>query len=111
MKKVRIAGQRATTGGNSRDQFGSNSSWNSNISITRGLSHVNQGMRKNQGNRFELDSHADTCVLGKDFHILELTTELYDATAYDQNHTCSKVPVGLGVMAYDDPGTGATTLL
>ena len=70
VKKVIIAGQRAMIGGNARDQFGRNSSRNSNISVTRRLSRVNQGMSKDQGNQFELDSHADTCVLGKDFHIL-----------------------------------------
>ena len=40
-----------------------------------------------------------------------MTTEVYDVTAYDQKHTHSKVPVGHGVTAYDDPETGATTLL
>ena len=59
----------------------------------------------------ELDSHADTCCLGRGCHVLYQTDT---ADVSDFTETLGKLnetPVITGVLAYDDPESGATFLL
>jgi hypothetical protein len=52
--------------------------------------------------RTDLDSHADTCVLGKNFKIIEYSGEHCTVTAYDDAlKPRERVPVGKGGTAYD----------
>lgn len=56
----------------------------------------------------ELDSHADTCVLGKNFVPLYYTGEVCDVHAFSPDHTpVSNVRIGGGATLWFDPTNGA----
>ena len=62
--------------------------------------------------RCEMDSHADTCVAGPNFKILELTGEQCDVTPYtNDNEPIINVPVVNAATAFTDESTGETVIL
>lgn len=59
-----------------------------------------------------MDSHADTCVAGPNFVIIEYTGEHCDVTPYsDEYKPITDVPIVNASTAYTDPETGATMIL
>ena len=60
--------------------------------------------------RLDLDSHADTCVLGKQFHIFEYTGEECNVSPYSKEYDPVTVKIGHGKCAYDMPD-GTTCIL
>ena len=62
--------------------------------------------------RMELDSHADTCVLGRNFIIMHYTGRECDVAPYtDQYDSVKGVPIVTGATAYTDQDTGETVIL
>ena len=59
----------------------------------------------------ELDSHADTCCLGKDCLVLYETDKAEVSGFSTQLGKLKETPVITGVLAYDEPETGETYLL
>ena len=60
----------------------------------------------------EMDTHADTCVLGKNFIVLEYTGKECDVSPYPSSYSSIKnVPIVSGVTAYRDPESLEVTLL
>ena len=60
----------------------------------------------------ELDSHADTCVLGKNFIVLHYTGRECDVVPFtDQYDAVSGVAIVSGATAYTDQETGETFVL
>jgi hypothetical protein len=59
-----------------------------------------------------MDSHADTCVAGPHFVIMEFTGEQCDVTPYTTDYQpIVKVPIVNGGTAYTDEPTGETIIL
>ena len=62
--------------------------------------------------RAELDSHADTCVLGRNFVVLSYTGRECDVIPYtDQYKAVAGVPIVTGATAYTDQDSGETIIL
>ena len=62
--------------------------------------------------RCELDSHADTCIAGPNFHVDEFTGEHCDVTPYSTDYQPLKnIPIVNASMAFTDPSTGETVIL
>ena len=62
--------------------------------------------------RSEMDSHADTCVAGPNFMILEFTGEQCDVTPYTNEYQpITNVPVVNAVTAFTDESSGETVIL
>ena len=62
--------------------------------------------------RMEMDSHADTCVFGKNFVVLQCSERVCDVAPYtDTYDSISNVPIGTGATAWDNPMTGETMIL
>lgn len=62
--------------------------------------------------RCEMDSHADTCVAGPNFVILEFTGEQCDVTPYTNDYQpITNVSVVNAATAYTDEATGMTLIL
>ena len=62
--------------------------------------------------RCELDSHADTCVLGSNFKLIELTGEVVDVVPYHEEYDAKKdVPIVSAATAWTHPDTGETFIL
>ena len=61
----------------------------------------------------ELDSHADTCVLGKNAYIFLDLDRAVDIIGYDRSKgtTVKNMKTISGALAYDDQVTGKTTIL
>jgi hypothetical protein len=56
----------------------------------------------------ELDSHADTCVLGRDALIILDYNRPVSVVGYDESLGSKTYQTVSGVVAYDDPQTGRT---
>jgi hypothetical protein len=57
--------------------------------------------------RMEMDSHADTCVFGKNFVVINYSDRVCDVAPYtDSYDNISNVPIGTGATAWDNPATG-----
>ena len=57
----------------------------------------------------ELDSHADTCILGSNFKLIELTGEVVDVVPYHEQYEAKKeMPIVSAAMAWTHPDTGET---
>ena len=70
--------------------------------------HTDQGHMA----RCELDSHADTCVLGSNFKLIELTGEVVDVVPYHEEYDAKKdVPIVSAATAWTHPDTGETFIL
>ena len=64
-----------------------------------------------QEGRLELDSHADTCVVGATWKVMEYTGVVCDVYPYSDSYKPLKqVPVVEAISAYDHP-TGETFIL
>ena len=62
--------------------------------------HTDQGHMA----RCELDSHADTCVLGSNFKLIELTGEVVDVVPYHEEYDVKKdVPIVSAADGVDTP--------
>lgn len=62
--------------------------------------------------RGEMDSHADTCVAGPNFVIIEYTGEHCDVTPYsDEYKPFTDVPIVNASTAYTDPETQFSSLV
>ena len=62
--------------------------------------------------RCELDSHADTCALGRNFIPLSYTGRVCDVSPYNQSYQPEKnVPIITGATAYTCQHTGQTYIL
>ena len=60
----------------------------------------------------EMDSHADTCVLGKNFIVLNYTNRVTDVYGYSKELGAIRdIPIVTGATAIDDPNTGETIIL
>ncbi len=85
-------------------------------SRTRLINAVSRGesFRTEEGieGRCEMDSHADTCVAGPNFMILEFTGEQCDVTPYTNDYEpITNVSVVNAATAYTDDLTGETVVL
>lgn len=61
--------------------------------------------------RIDLDSHADTCVLGKTFVIYEYTGQQCTVHPYSSKYKPKTVKIAHGGTAYDHPTNGKTYIL
>ncbi|MFM8622587.1 MAG: hypothetical protein ACKOB3_04325, partial [Holophagaceae bacterium] len=62
--------------------------------------------------QIELDSHADTCVLGANFVILSYTGRVCDVAPYSPEYDSIKnIPIVSGATAWTLPSTGETFIL
>ena len=61
--------------------------------------------------RVELDSHADTCVAGANFQLVETTGEYAIVHPYSDGYEPVKVPIATVETAYTSPITGETVIL
>jgi hypothetical protein len=60
----------------------------------------------------EMDTHADTCVVGPNFVILHYTSRECDVSPYTEVYESVKaVPIVSGATAWTDEGTGLTYIL
>ena len=60
----------------------------------------------------EMDTHADTCVLGINFVILEYSGRVCDVYPYSQDYEAIKdIPIVRGATAVQDQDTGETYIL
>ena len=60
----------------------------------------------------ELDSHADTCVLGANFIITSFTGRVCDVSPYSSSYkSIPDVPIASGATAWTNPETGETFIL
>ena len=60
----------------------------------------------------ELDTHADTCVLGHNFVVLSYTSRVTDVYGYSPELGAIKnIPIVTGATAVDNPTTGETIIL
>ena len=67
--------------------------------------HTDQGHMA----KCELDSHADTCVLGSNFKLIELTGEVVDVVPYHEEYEAKQdVPIITAATAWTHPDTGET---
>ena len=59
-----------------------------------------------------MDSHADTCVLGKNFVALSFTNRYCDVQPFSDSYSSTtNVPIAHGATAWDHPDTGETFIL
>ncbi len=85
-------------------------------SRTRSINAVNRGdeFRTEEGYnaRCEMDSHADTCVAGPNFKILEYTGEQCDVSPYTNDYDpITNVSVVNAATAFTDESSGETVIL
>lgn len=76
------------------------------------ISMVNKTAGREVSGRMELDSHADTCVLGINFVILEYSGRVCDVYPYSSEYNAIKdVPIVKGATAIQDQQSGETIIL
>ena len=61
--------------------------------------------------RCEMDSHADTCVAGRNCVVLEYTGRHAEVQAYSPDYPSKRIPIATVATAYDCPNSGATFVL
>ena len=62
--------------------------------------------------RCEMDSHADTCVVGSNFRLIELTGDTADVYPYNEKYEAiTDVPIVWAATAWTNPETGETVIL
>jgi hypothetical protein len=60
----------------------------------------------------ELDSHADTCVVGRNCLVTHTFDKKVNVSGYDpQLGSMKGMPIASAALAYDDPSTGETIIL
>jgi len=73
---------------------------------------INQVPKEPIEGNIELDSHADTCVFGQNFVVLEYTGKECDVTPYTSSYKAiPSVPIVTAATAWTDPDTAATYIL
>jgi hypothetical protein len=78
----------------------------------RGIGRMISGSRSSRfEGRVDLDSHADTCIMGKVFHIYSSTGQKCTVMPYSDKYKPRVVDVADGCTAFDDPVTGETFIL
>jgi hypothetical protein len=76
------------------------------------VEQINNSKDGSISGKMELDSHADTCVLGINFVILEYSGRVCDVYPYSQEYTAIKdVPIVRGATAVQCQETGETFIL
>jgi hypothetical protein len=73
--------------------------------ITNGIGY---NLESNYETTLELDSHADTCVLGRDASIILDYNQPVSVVGYDESLGSKTYQTVSGVVAYDDSQTGRT---
>ena len=64
------------------------------------------------GEYLNLDSHADTSVIGANCHVISYTDKLCQVAPYHSDYaTKQDIPIVQAGAAYDDPSTGETIIL
>jgi hypothetical protein len=77
-----------------------------NLDQQRIVKDIGYNLERSYENSLELDSHADTCVLGCDaINILDYNQPVF-VVGYDESLGCKTYQTVSGVVAYDDPQTG-----
>ena len=61
--------------------------------------------------RVELDSHADTCVIGKNAMIIYDHRRRVSVTGYDPKAGSNLYRIVSAAVAYDDPHSGETSIV
>ncbi|EEC42679.1 predicted protein [Phaeodactylum tricornutum CCAP 1055/1] len=78
----------------------------------RGIGRMISGSRSSRfEGQVDLDSHADTCIMGKVFHIYSATGQKCTVMPYSDKYKPRVVEVADGCTAFDDPVTGETFIL
>ena len=82
-------------------------------SMERSVSSVTHSHKPAFGHvaRTDLDSHADTCVLGKNFLIIEYTNQSCDVRGFANTSEHRQVPIVTGATAFIRPDTGESIIL
>ena len=76
------------------------------------VSQIEYGSEPGTVARCEMDSHADTCVAGPNFVVIEFTGEHCDVTPYTADYQpILNISVVNAATAYTDESTGETTIL
>ena len=76
------------------------------IDPTRFITDIKSKLKSTGETTLELDSHADTCVLGRDALILLDYERPVNVQGYDPTLGSTTYATVSGVLAYDDPVTG-----
>ncbi len=76
-----------------------------NLDQQRIVKDVSYTLESNYETTFELDSHADTCVLGHDALIILDYNQPVSIVGYDKSLGSKTYQTARGVVAYDDPQT------
>jgi hypothetical protein len=64
------------------------------------------------GEYIELDSHADTSVIGNNCRVISYTDKTCKVAPYHPNYdSMEDIPIVQAGTAYDDPNTGETVIL
>ena len=67
---------------------------------------VGSASRRTNNLRIELDSHADTCVVGKNVLVLQEHTRVVNVTGFDPSQAPRTARIVDCVVKYTCPGTG-----
>ena len=76
------------------------------IDPTRFITDINSKLKSTGETTLELDSHADTCVLGRDALIIQDYERPVNVQGYDPALGSTTYATVSGALAYDDPQTG-----
>ena len=76
-----------------------------NLDQQRIVKGVGYNLESNYETTLELDSHADTCVLGRDAFIILDYNQPVSIAGYDESLGSKTYQTVSGVVAYDDPQT------
>ncbi len=76
-----------------------------NLDQQRIVKDIGYNLESNYETTFELDSHANTCVLGRDALIILDYNLPVSAVGYDESLGSKTYQTVSGVVAYDDPQT------
>jgi hypothetical protein len=79
-----------------------------NLDQQRFVKDIGYKLESNYETTLELDSHADTCVLGRDALIILDYKQPVSVVGYDKSLESKTYQTVIGVVAYDDPQTGRT---
>jgi hypothetical protein len=77
-----------------------------NLDQQRFVKDIAYTLESNYEATLELDSHADTCVLGRDALIILDYNQPVSVVGYDESLGSKTYQTVSGVVAYDDPQTG-----
>ncbi len=74
-----------------------------NLDLQRIVKDIGYILESNYENTLELDSHANTCVLGCDALIILTYQQPVSVVGYDESLGSKTYQTVSGVVAYDDP--------